>query len=70
MTNNKNKTRTIWQNGHVRVVRYFAPSGNTDADYFSPRCDVCGWSGAFHSNRTIEGRRIAERQATDHRCLA
>lgn len=47
------------------VKRHPAPSGNRYADYFRPECP-CGWRGAFHSNRTIEGRKLAERDAADH----
>ena len=51
------------------VVRYKAPSGNRDNDYFYAECP-CGWTGAYHSNRTVEGRRLAERDARLHvRCL-
>lgn len=50
------------------VERQFAPSGNRDADYFQPKCAKCGWEGAPYSNRTIEGRQLAERDADAHRC--
>jgi len=50
------------------VERYSAPSGNRDADMFRATC-ACGWKSlAWHSNRTIEGRALAERDATEHRC--
>lgn len=49
------------------VTRLRAPSGNRDNDYFQPTC-TCGWKGATHSNRTIEGRRLAHRDAEAHRC--
>lgn len=49
------------------VKRLSAPSGNRDADYFQPAC-TCGWTGAAYSNRTIEGRTLAEKRATEHRC--
>ena len=52
----------------ARVVRLSAPSGNRDADHFRPTCPHCGWSGVHYSNRTIEGRRLAERDAERHRC--
>ena len=51
---------------HIATVdRLRAPSGNRDADYFRPRCS-CGWQGAPYSNRTVEGRFLAERDAADH----
>ena len=49
------------------VVRLRAPSGNRDADYFQLQCS-CGWVGAAYSNRTAEGRALAERHADEHRC--
>ena len=52
----------------ARVVRLLAPSGNSDYDYFCPRCDACNWHGASYSNRTIEGRQLAERDARRHTC--
>lgn len=53
----------------ARIERYRAPSGNRDEDRFRAVCDSCDWkSPAWHSNRTIEGRTLAERDAQDHRC--
>lgn len=48
------------------VVRLWAPSGNRDNDYFQPLCGECNWRGATYSNRTIEGRQLAERDTFDH----
>lgn len=49
------------------VTRLRAPSQNRDADYWQARCTECGWgSGGMHSNRTVEGRSLAERDAADH----
>ena len=53
----------------ARVVRLSAPSGNRDNDYFQARC-ACGWKGSPHSNRLAEGRRLAERDARNHRCVS
>ena len=53
----------------ARVVRLSAPSGNRDNDYFQPQCDTCNWHGASYSNRTIEGRELADRDARQHTCL-
>lgn len=51
------------------IKRYRAPSGNRDEDRFRAVHAACGWrSLAWHSNRTVEGRRIAEREAQQHRC--
>lgn len=50
------------------VTRHPAPSGNRDADYFQPTCSACGYAGALYSNRTVEGRRLAARDAEAHRC--
>ena len=50
------------------VERLRAPSGNTDHDHFRAGCSQCGWKGSPHSNRTVEGRRLAERDASQHRC--
>lgn len=50
------------------VTRHRAPSGNRDADSFAATCERCGWTGASHSNRTIEGKSLAERDAQQHRC--
>lgn len=50
------------------VRRIAAPSGNRDSDRFQATCP-CGWTAAAaHSNRTTEGRTLAERDAADHRC--
>jgi hypothetical protein len=50
----------------VTVKRLRAPSGNRDADRFQAVCS-CGWRArATHSNRTAEGRSLAERDAEDH----
>ena len=54
----------------ARVKRHRAPSGNRDADYFQPVCEACGWEGASYSNRTVEGRTLAEKHAAEHRCRA
>lgn len=52
-----------------KVIRHRAPSGNRDADRFQAACGGCGWkSNAFNSNSTVEGRRITEREANEHRC--
>lgn len=49
------------------VKRVSAPSGNRDSDRFQAVCSECGWaSNALHSNRTVEGRTLAERDAKDH----
>lgn len=49
------------------ALRLPAPSGNRDADYFRASCSSCGWeSKALYSNRTVEGRALAERDAADH----
>lgn len=52
----------------TRVERWHAPSGNRDHDRWFAVCLICGWSGVMHSNRTIEGRRLAERDAAQHTC--
>lgn len=49
------------------VTRHRAPSGNRDNDYWYATC-TCGWRGAMNPNRTIEGRRLADRDARQHRC--
>lgn len=48
------------------VNRLWAPSGNRDADHFQATCLACGWTGAAHSNRTVEGRGLAERDTAQH----
>lgn len=53
----------------ARVVRIAAKSGNRDNDYFRAVCP-CGWKGSPHSNRTAEGRRLADRDVAQHRCHA
>lgn len=50
------------------VERYHAPSGNRDADYFKAVCLVCNWQGVLYSNRTVEGRACARRDAAQHKC--
>jgi len=51
------------------VERYRTPSGNRDEDRFRAVCAGCSWRAlGWHSNRTIEGRALAERDATQHRC--
>lgn len=52
----------------AKVERYNAPSGNRDADMFRAACS-CGWKSlGWHSNRTVEGKRLALRDAKQHRC--
>lgn len=46
--------------------RIAAKSGNRDNDYWQAKCPACPWVGGFHSNRTIEGRRLADRDAAGH----
>lgn len=49
------------------IERYHAPSGNRDNDKFRGTCAVCPWTGTvWHSNRTVEGRQMAQRDAEDH----
>lgn len=55
------------ETAQATVKRLPAPSGNRDNDYFQPVC-ACGWKGALYSNRTVEGRTIAQRAASEHRC--
>ena len=62
-------TTKIVQQSPARVVRLSAPSGNRDNDYFRPECRECDWHGAAYSNRTIEGRELADRDARQHTCL-
>lgn len=51
------------------VRRVAAKSGNRDNDYFQARCAACGWQDpAYYNNRTVEGRRLAQRNAAEHRC--
>lgn len=50
------------------VVRIKAPSGNRDNDYWQPVCSQCPWKGGLYSNRTVQGRTLADRDATEHRC--
>jgi hypothetical protein len=49
------------------VTRIRSKSGNPDADYWQAVC-TCGWASAMSPNRTIEGRRLATRDAGQHRC--
>lgn len=55
------------QPGDASVKRIRAPSGNRANDRFQAVHPACGWSGAYHSNRTIEGRKLAQRDAREHR---
>lgn len=51
------------------VKRLRAPSGDRDHDRFQAVCGSCGWQcNALHSNRTVEGRTLAERDAREHYC--
>lgn len=50
----------------AQVVRQVAPSGNRDGDYFYAVCEAHEWAGAFYSNRTVEGRTLADRDAAAH----
>ena len=50
------------------VNRISAPSGNRDNDYWQAACSACPWQSALYSNRTIEGRTLAERDRTEHVC--
>jgi hypothetical protein len=48
------------------ATRIPSRSGNRDADYWQATCS-CGWrSSGMHPNRTVEGHRLAERDANDH----
>lgn len=52
------------------ATRIRARSGNPDNDYFQAACGPCRWTArAIHSNRTIEGRTLAERDAADHNAV-
>lgn len=52
---------------NATVVRHRSPSGNRDADHFRAECsEHPEWSPAFHSNRTVEGRTLAQRDAEAH----
>lgn len=52
--------------GPVRLVR-LRFGGNGDSDYWYADCSAGhAWTGAMHPNRTIEGRRLAERDAKAH----
>lgn len=53
---------------NATVKRLRSASGNRDHDYFQPQCSTCNWKGAPYSNRTVEGRTLAERDAEQHRC--
>lgn len=46
--------------------RQVSPSGNRDNDYFQAECSACNWTGAAYSNRTAEGRQLAERATAEH----
>lgn len=49
------------------VRRIFAPSGNRDADYFQAVCpEHPSWISGTHSNRSVEGRSLADRDRDDH----
>lgn len=51
------------------AVRIPAKSGNRDNDYWQAKCGDCGWvDPALYSNRTIEGRELAQRNAAEHTC--
>lgn len=52
------------------AVRISAPSGNRDNDYWQAQCSSCSWKGSSHSNRTVEGKSLAERDAEQHKCKA
>lgn len=52
----------------AKVTRH-RRGGLGDNDYFQATCG-CGWKGPLNSNRTIEGRKLAERDARNHRCLS
>lgn len=55
-------------NATATAVRIKAPSGNRDNDHWQAACGACPWKGALYSNRTVEGRTLADRDATGHRC--
>jgi hypothetical protein len=49
------------------IKRHRAPSGDRDSDRFQAVCAGCDWASlAFHSNRTVEGHRLAQRDVDDH----
>lgn len=53
------------------VKRHKAPSGNPDADRFQALCaEHPGWITAAHSNRTVEGKSLAERDRVEHNRFA
>ena len=51
-------TTTITAQAVVQRIR--SKSGDRDYDYFQGQCSVCPWEGAYHSNRTVEGRTLAD----------
>ena len=40
--------------------------GGSDSGHVSAACTDCAWHGVWHSRRTVEGRRLAERDRDEH----
>ncbi len=40
--------------------------GSGDYGHVSASCTSCGWQGVWHSRRTVEGARLAERDRAEH----
>ena len=55
---------------NAKAIRIRSKSGNPDSYHWQPVCEVCGWEGAYYSNRTIDGRNTAVDVARGHRCSA
>ena len=50
----------------IQLKKYLPPSGNTDNAMWYGKC-TCGWQSVMHSNRTAEGRMLADRDITYHK---
>jgi membrane protease subunit (stomatin/prohibitin family) len=50
------------------IARRRVPGTNRDYDLWFAVCHECGWRSDYFSNRTIQGRQVAQDRADSHRC--
>ena len=53
-------TESVTHNAYIKRI------GSSDYGHVQGACS-CGWGGTWHSRRTVEGARLAVRDAADHK---
>lgn len=54
------------QRGYKMSTATVRKIGSSDYGHVSASCSACDWQGVWHSRRTVEGKRLAERDRDDH----